>query len=576
MKKIILFAATLFATTAMMAQTYVSTTPENKNVVLEEFTGVNCGYCPDGHDISNQVCAANAGHAWAINIHTGGYAAEYTTQWGAALNNQAHISGYPAGTVNRHVFSGSSTELNRGQWASAANQIRGQQSPVNIAARATVDYNTRVMTIDVEIYYTANSSSNVNYLNIALLQDNILGQQSNYGNYNSDYIEGNQYRHMHMLRDLITGQWGEAIETTSAGSFVHKTYTYNVPASIQNAEYNTSHSFPVEIEDISLICFVCEGHQEILSACEAELSIEGVRPDIAQLTENVIYDCNVAFSANAQVKNLGSDTITSARIAYSIDGVADTFNYTGMILPRTKTNVTLPTLSNNFVSGQEYTLTSQLVDINGEATDGVVRSATMSKTVYDVPGVLNFNLVSDRYASEISYKLYRADGSVVKAGGPWGNGHSDNVKPYSYNFNLTPGCYYLEIEDSYGDGINNGHGAGYISLGSDGNEFYHHNGEAFSLIRIFLNVTNNGNGTVEIAEADNSQLAIYPNPATNVLNISSSDEVTGVEVFDLAGRKVMSEMGNVNVISLNNLAKGVYTIRVNTVNGLQVQKFVKE
>jgi len=28
------------------AQTFVSTTPSNKNVIFEEFTGKNCGYCP--------------------------------------------------------------------------------------------------------------------------------------------------------------------------------------------------------------------------------------------------------------------------------------------------------------------------------------------------------------------------------------------------------------------------------------------------------------------------------------------------------------------------------------------------
>ena len=29
------------------AQTIVSTSPENKNVILEEFTGIYCQFCPD-------------------------------------------------------------------------------------------------------------------------------------------------------------------------------------------------------------------------------------------------------------------------------------------------------------------------------------------------------------------------------------------------------------------------------------------------------------------------------------------------------------------------------------------------
>ena len=36
-------------------QTIVSTTPENKNAILEEFTGIYCVFCPDGHLIANNL-----------------------------------------------------------------------------------------------------------------------------------------------------------------------------------------------------------------------------------------------------------------------------------------------------------------------------------------------------------------------------------------------------------------------------------------------------------------------------------------------------------------------------------------
>src|SRR5690625_6599106 len=93
-------------------QTIVSTEPENKKAILEEFTGVNCQYCPDGHAIAEQILNNNPGNAFAINIHAGGFAnpsgsqPDFRTQWGAAIDGQAGIAGYPAGTVNRHVFPG--------------------------------------------------------------------------------------------------------------------------------------------------------------------------------------------------------------------------------------------------------------------------------------------------------------------------------------------------------------------------------------------------------------------------------------------------------------------------------------
>lgn len=68
---ILVFA--LFAYTAN-AQTIVSTTPQDKNVVLEEFTGVNCVFCPDGHARAQAIQDAYPDRVSLINIHTGGFA----------------------------------------------------------------------------------------------------------------------------------------------------------------------------------------------------------------------------------------------------------------------------------------------------------------------------------------------------------------------------------------------------------------------------------------------------------------------------------------------------------------------
>ena len=39
----------LLASNLFLAQTIVSTSPENKKIILEEYTGIHCTYCPDGH-----------------------------------------------------------------------------------------------------------------------------------------------------------------------------------------------------------------------------------------------------------------------------------------------------------------------------------------------------------------------------------------------------------------------------------------------------------------------------------------------------------------------------------------------
>lgn len=92
MKKIFISLFGAFLAFGAIAQpTFVSTAPANKNVVLEEYTGINCGYCPDGHKIANQIAAANPGRVVLINIHQGGFAndiPDYRTSWEMPLQTK--------------------------------------------------------------------------------------------------------------------------------------------------------------------------------------------------------------------------------------------------------------------------------------------------------------------------------------------------------------------------------------------------------------------------------------------------------------------------------------------------------
>ena len=117
MKKITLALMALLAFTfSLNAQQFVSTTPANRNVILEEFTGRGCQYCPDGHRIANEIAAAHPGRFWAINIHAGGYAQtsypNFITPDGNTIHGGFSISGYPTGVVNRSTAAGQ----DRGQW----------------------------------------------------------------------------------------------------------------------------------------------------------------------------------------------------------------------------------------------------------------------------------------------------------------------------------------------------------------------------------------------------------------------------------------------------------------------------
>ncbi len=207
-----------------IGQTIVSTTPQNKKAVFEEYGGIYCVYCPEGNQIAESIIASNPGNVLRINIQEGIYAnpenndPDFRSDFGETYGNQTGLIGYPAGTVNRVVFPGleqgeaGTTALGRGQWNAAIQQVLNQQSVVNIAANATVDYESNELDILVEIYYTGNSPGATNFLNIALLQNNVYGPQLG-GN------EGQNYIHNNLLRDMITGQWGDPIFNVVQGHF---------------------------------------------------------------------------------------------------------------------------------------------------------------------------------------------------------------------------------------------------------------------------------------------------------------------------------------------------------------------
>ena len=265
-------------------QLIVDTTAQNKKAILEEFTGIHCGYCPDGHVIAQQIKNIYPGDVFLINLHTGGYAMpgqgepDFRIMESDSIAAISNLAGYPAGTVNRHQFpmtQGGGTAMGRGDWMDACIDIMSQPSYLNVGTQAIHDTVNETLIIDVEVYYTDSTPvdgfgfSPVNYLNIALTQDSVLGPQSGALTFNPNAIVPGPwqptYVHQHMLRDMVTGQWGDPIINTPVGPghFIFLRYIYEIPPYINDVMFKAEH--------IEVIAFVTEGTQgEIISgnACE--------------------------------------------------------------------------------------------------------------------------------------------------------------------------------------------------------------------------------------------------------------------------------------------------------------------
>lgn len=77
--------------------------------------------------------------------------------------------------------------------------------------------------------------------------------------------------------------------------------------------------------------------------------------------------------------------------------------------------------------------------------------------------------------------------------------------------------------------------------------------------------------------AANTKLSVYPNPATDVLNISLSNgtAIETVNIYNISGKLVNNTKLNGNQIDISQLNSGVYMVEVLTANGSFKTKFVK-
>lgn len=312
------------------AQEFVDTTPSSKNVILEEYTGYRCQFCPDGHKTAEQIRSNNPNSVTLINIHTGrlaqprNNAPDFRTNYASSLSSEFNVRGLPSATINRKPFNFDYSSSRRTEWSRAANQVLNESSPVNVAIRTSLEPGSRKLTIEVEVYYTDSGSSNTNKLNVALLQNNIAGPQIDGGDfYPSNFLENGEYKHKHVLRELITGQWGETINQPYEDSLFSKTYVYTIPQEIR--------SVPVKLNDLEVAAYVSEGRKNVYTGTSEKVSVnDTLTTDLSVTKASQIPNdiCLSEVSPTYKVSNNGNQEVTSfdATINFNGQSINKTFN----------------------------------------------------------------------------------------------------------------------------------------------------------------------------------------------------------------------------------------------------------
>ena len=474
------------------AQTFVSTTPENKNVVLEEFTGIYCTFCPDGHVIGQGLHDSYPNDIFLINIHTGGYSnpngpsdPDFNSNHGAAIAANSGLAGYPAGTVNRHVFpnitpqgSPGTTALSRSDWGAASTDIMSQASPVNVAAQASYDMSTGVLTVNTETYFTANHTSSA-FLHVAVVQNNVPGPQTGAQTYNPGAIISGPwsptYNHQHMLKYLMDGAFGIELNTTTAGTFIPNTHTWTVPLTLTLPQGTTGFMPDIDPTNLDVVAFISEGPQEILTGFQTNVVCIFPNAYDANVTASSAEDVVCASETDIEItfRNYGNQPLTSLDLMYDINGGFPlTYNWTGNLASGAAATVSIPNVAFTPQAFNNVNWTASNPSGQTDQNSSNNYSSSMFRhweLQGDVlmgidAGLINIDITTDGYGSETTWDIKAEDGTVVASGGPYGSNTT-------YNEIASVGatqCFTFSLYDSYGDGMccTNGVGSVLVQDGS--------------------------------------------------------------------------------------------------------------
>ncbi len=568
-----LIMVVLFSAASLMAQTIVGTDPENKNVVLEEFTGIHCVFCPDGHVKAQAIYDAHPDDVVLMNIHQGGYAdpnpgePDFRTPFGDAIAGQSGLLGYPAGTVNRHLFpghsQGSGTAQSRGSWATTSNIVMGEASYLNIELEATIVSSTRQLVVYVEVYYTGDSPEESNFLNVAILQNNILGPQTG-GN------AGNNYNHKHMLRHFLTGQWGVEIDETTTGSLYTGTFSYEMPL-----DYN---DVDVVLEDIDIVGYVTESHQEVVSGNMAEVTVvESNEYDAAFYSIYVPQTaCTGTLNAQVMLKNYGTENLTSLEFDYFVnDEDPAEYTWTGNLGQFESELVTLPEYIYAPTDNNRINIDCEMPSghVDQLPQNGIFKTNSRGSETF--PTECYFGVQTPENPEDLTWNIVDGDGEILAEGGPYSSG---GFKVTALTFPES-GCYTLTVNDASGNGLDGGL---YVFLDQSSNVLW--TGKDFTdkaISEIAYDIT------IDIPESSSiNNVSVYPNPVTHSANIDftlSSETNVSVTVFDMLGREVLNlfdgamDSGKQNIrMDATGLNKGIYFVKFNLNSEVFTQKIILE
>jgi hypothetical protein len=232
---------------------FVENTNVNKNILIEDFTGHKCVFCPAAADLAHDLHMANPNRVYTASIHAGpdgigdfqslsppDYPTDFTNAEGVEIGlyfgeNDGGFPGNPRGTVNR-VNNGTIFQ-SPVQWTSmVSEQLSANDLKVNLQSELNYYEQTKGAFLHVEVDPLDESvSSNLNVA-VYLLEDSLVGDQKM-----SDNSHNSSYIHRDIHRGNLNGEaFGRLLSSDYlVGDKYYVDYSFVVPTQLDD-QHNPS------------------------------------------------------------------------------------------------------------------------------------------------------------------------------------------------------------------------------------------------------------------------------------------------------------------------------------------------
>jgi hypothetical protein len=191
---------------------FSANTNVNRNVLIEDFTGHQCVYCPAAADLAHALHGANPTRVFVSSIHAGptgigdfqlvsppDYPVDFTNPQGIEIGtyfgtNDGGFSGNPRGTINR--FNNGFIFQSPNSWTSMVNtQLAENNLRVNIQSDLNYYPETKGAFLHVEIEKIDPTLTNELGIVASILEDSLVGDQKMSDNsHNTSYVHRDIHR----------------------------------------------------------------------------------------------------------------------------------------------------------------------------------------------------------------------------------------------------------------------------------------------------------------------------------------------------------------------------------------------